>query len=118
LLDEPTSGLNPGLDKSIMEQVRDLAHDGRAVIVITDPVDPEVLRNLGQRGGVQHGHAVIGDELPGLLIDHQRDQGVRRLEVSATASLGARNSFRSHSSARWRSSRSVGRSMPASAVAD
>ena len=27
-LDEPTSGLDPGLDKSVMEQMRDLAHAG------------------------------------------------------------------------------------------
>ena len=38
-LDEPTSGLDPGLDKSVMEQMRDLAHDGRTVIVVTDSVD-------------------------------------------------------------------------------
>ena len=34
-LDEPTSGLDPGLDKSVMEQMRDLAHDGRTVVVVT-----------------------------------------------------------------------------------
>ena len=34
-LDEPTSGLDPGLDKAVMEQMRDLAHDGRTVIVVT-----------------------------------------------------------------------------------
>ena len=38
-LDEPTSGLDPGLDKSVMEQMRDLAHDGRTVIVVTSSVD-------------------------------------------------------------------------------
>jgi ABC transport system ATP-binding/permease protein len=38
-LDEPTSGLDPGLDKSLMEQMRDLAHDGRTVIVVTHSVD-------------------------------------------------------------------------------
>jgi ABC transport system ATP-binding/permease protein len=38
LLDEPTSGLDPGLDKSVMEQLRDLAHDGRTVIVVTHSV--------------------------------------------------------------------------------
>jgi ABC transport system ATP-binding/permease protein len=38
-LDEPTSGLDPGLDKSVMEQMRDLAHDGRTVIVVTHSVD-------------------------------------------------------------------------------
>jgi ABC transport system ATP-binding/permease protein len=27
-LDEPTSGLDPGLDAQVMEQMRDLAHDG------------------------------------------------------------------------------------------
>lgn len=37
-LDEPTSGLDPGLDKSMMEQMRDLAHDGRTVIVVTHSV--------------------------------------------------------------------------------
>jgi ABC-type multidrug transport system ATPase subunit len=37
-LDEPTSGLDPGLDKSVMEQLRDLAHDGRTVIVVTHSV--------------------------------------------------------------------------------
>lgn len=34
-LDEPTSGLDPGLDKTVMELLRDLAHDGRTVIVVT-----------------------------------------------------------------------------------
>jgi ABC transport system ATP-binding/permease protein len=38
-LDEPTSGLDPGLDKSLMEQMRDLAHDGRTVIVVTHSVE-------------------------------------------------------------------------------
>ena len=38
-LDEPTSGLDPGLDKSVMEQMRDLAHDGRTVVVVTHSVD-------------------------------------------------------------------------------
>ncbi len=37
-LDEPTSGLDPGLDKSVMEQMADLAHDGRTVIVVTHSV--------------------------------------------------------------------------------
>jgi ABC-type multidrug transport system ATPase subunit len=37
-LDEPTSGLDPGLDKSVMEQMRDMAHDGRTVIVVTHSV--------------------------------------------------------------------------------
>jgi hypothetical protein len=37
-LDEPTSGLDPGLDKSVMEMMRDLAHEGRTVIVVTHSV--------------------------------------------------------------------------------
>jgi ABC transport system ATP-binding/permease protein len=37
-LDEPTSGLDPGLDKSVMEQLRGLAHDSRTVIVVTHSV--------------------------------------------------------------------------------
>ncbi|MFI5959423.1 FHA domain-containing protein [Cryptosporangium sp. NPDC051539] len=40
-LDEPTSGLDPGLDKSVMEQMRVLAHDaqdGRTVVVVTHSV--------------------------------------------------------------------------------
>ena len=35
LLDEPTSGLDPGLDKAIMQQLRDLAHEARTVVVVT-----------------------------------------------------------------------------------
>jgi ABC-type multidrug transport system ATPase subunit len=38
-LDEPTSGLDPGMDKSVMEQMRDLAHDGRTVIVVTHSME-------------------------------------------------------------------------------
>jgi ABC transport system ATP-binding/permease protein len=35
-LDEPTSGLDPGLDKQMMELLRDLAHNGqRTVILVT-----------------------------------------------------------------------------------
>jgi ABC transport system ATP-binding/permease protein len=37
-LDEPTSGLDPGLDKSVMELLAKLAHDGRTVIVVTHSV--------------------------------------------------------------------------------
>jgi ABC transport system ATP-binding/permease protein len=37
-LDEPTSGLDPGLDKSVMEMLSGLAHDGRTVIVVTHSV--------------------------------------------------------------------------------
>jgi ABC transport system ATP-binding/permease protein len=37
-LDEPTSGLDPGLDKSVMAMMADLAHDGRTVIVVTHSV--------------------------------------------------------------------------------
>jgi ABC-type multidrug transport system ATPase subunit len=37
-LDEPTSGLDPGLDKSVMEMMGRLAHDGRTVIVVTHSV--------------------------------------------------------------------------------
>jgi ABC-type multidrug transport system ATPase subunit len=37
-LDEPTSGLDPGLDKSVMELMAGLAHDGRTVIVVTHSV--------------------------------------------------------------------------------
>ncbi len=37
-LDEPTSGLDPGLDKSVMEQMSELAHGGRTVIVVTHSV--------------------------------------------------------------------------------
>ena len=38
-LDEPTSGLDPGLDAQVMEQMRDLAHEGRTIIVVTHSVE-------------------------------------------------------------------------------
>lgn len=34
-LDEPTSGLDPGLDKKMMELLRELANQGRTVILVT-----------------------------------------------------------------------------------
>jgi ABC transport system ATP-binding/permease protein len=37
-LDEPTSGLDPGLDKSVMELLAQLAADGRTVVVVTHSV--------------------------------------------------------------------------------
>ncbi|GAA1270850.1 hypothetical protein GCM10009609_37460 [Pseudonocardia aurantiaca] len=37
-LDEPTSGLDPGLDKQVMHNLRDLADDGRTVVVVTHSV--------------------------------------------------------------------------------
>lgn len=37
-LDEPTSGLDPGLDKQVMNLLRDLADGGRTVVVITHAV--------------------------------------------------------------------------------
>ncbi|MGI8680746.1 MAG: ATP-binding cassette domain-containing protein [Mycobacteriales bacterium] len=37
-LDEPTSGLDPGLDRSVMHTLRQLADDGRTVVVVTHNV--------------------------------------------------------------------------------
>lgn len=37
-LDEPTSGLDPGLDKAVMALLRNLADDGRTVVVVTHSV--------------------------------------------------------------------------------
>ncbi|GAA2240727.1 FHA domain-containing protein [Kitasatospora cystarginea] len=37
-LDEPTSGLDPGMDRSVMQMLRELADDGRTVIVVTHSV--------------------------------------------------------------------------------
>ncbi|WP_431677140.1 FHA domain-containing protein [Kitasatospora sp. KL5] len=37
-LDEPTSGLDPGMDRSVMQMLRNLADDGRTVIVVTHSV--------------------------------------------------------------------------------
>ncbi|WP_030759402.1 FHA domain-containing protein [Streptomyces sp. NRRL F-2664] len=37
-LDEPTSGLDPGMDRSVMHMLRNLADDGRTVIVVTHSV--------------------------------------------------------------------------------
>jgi ABC transport system ATP-binding/permease protein len=34
-LDEPTSGLDPGLDKKMMQLLRNLANDGRTIILVT-----------------------------------------------------------------------------------
>ncbi len=34
-LDEPTSGLDPGLDKKMMELLRELANDGRTIVLVT-----------------------------------------------------------------------------------
>ncbi|GAA4812016.1 ATP-binding cassette domain-containing protein [Tomitella cavernea] len=38
LLDEPTSGLDPGMDRSMMMLLAELAHEGRTVIVVTHSV--------------------------------------------------------------------------------
>ncbi|HSX67009.1 ATP-binding cassette domain-containing protein [Nocardioides sp.] len=37
-LDEPTTGLDPGFDRSVMEQLRDLALDGCTVVAVTHSV--------------------------------------------------------------------------------
>ncbi|MFI2639432.1 FHA domain-containing protein [Streptomyces sp. NPDC018610] len=37
-LDEPTSGLDPGMDRDVMTLLRDLADDGRTVLVVTHSV--------------------------------------------------------------------------------
>lgn len=57
-LDEPTSGLDPGLDKTVMRLLRDLADGGRTVVVIThntanlDLCDKVLL--LAPRGGLAY----------------------------------------------------------------
>nr|WP_245641185.1 FHA domain-containing protein [Streptomyces megasporus] len=37
-LDEPTSGLDPGMDRDVMKLLRELANDGRTVLVVTHSV--------------------------------------------------------------------------------
>ncbi|MGK5498584.1 FHA domain-containing protein [Streptomyces sp. URMC 125] len=37
-LDEPTSGLDPGMDRDVMKLLRELADDGRTVLVVTHSV--------------------------------------------------------------------------------
>ncbi|MFD5461945.1 FHA domain-containing protein [Kitasatospora sp. NPDC127059] len=37
-LDEPTSGLDPGMERSVMRLLRELADDGRTVVVVTHSV--------------------------------------------------------------------------------
>jgi ABC transport system ATP-binding/permease protein len=54
-LDEPTSGLDPGLDKQMMELLRDLAHDGNRTIVLvthatTNITDCDRILFLGSGG--------------------------------------------------------------------
>jgi ABC transport system ATP-binding/permease protein len=67
-LDEPTSGLDPGLDRSVMEQLRDLADDDRVVVVVTHSVlaldlcDQVVVLGRGGRP------AYVGP--PGDVLDH------------------------------------------------
>ena len=38
-LDEPTSGLDPGLDRQVMNLLRDLADNGQTVVVVTHAMD-------------------------------------------------------------------------------
>ncbi|KAA1419632.1 ATP-binding cassette domain-containing protein [Nocardioides humilatus] len=67
-LDEPTSGLDPGLDRSVMEQLRDLADDDRVVVVVThsvltlDQCDQVVVLGKGGRA------AFVGH--PADVLDH------------------------------------------------
>lgn len=55
LLDEPTSGLDPGLDRQVMTILKDLASQGKTVVVVThstdnlDLVDDVLLLSTGGR---------------------------------------------------------------------
>jgi ABC-type multidrug transport system ATPase subunit len=42
-LDEPTSGLDPGLDKAVMQLLRDLSEQGRTIVLVTHATE-----NIGQ----------------------------------------------------------------------
>ncbi|WP_338485625.1 FHA domain-containing protein [Streptomyces sp. SCSIO 75703] len=44
-LDEPTSGLDPGMDRDVMKLLRELADDGRTVLVVTHSVAELALCN-------------------------------------------------------------------------
>ncbi len=67
-LDEPTSGLDPGLDRSVMEHLRDLADDDRVVVVVTHSVLAldlcDLVVVLGKGGRAQY----VGP--PAELLDH------------------------------------------------
>ncbi|MGY1453107.1 FHA domain-containing protein [Streptomyces sp. SS8] len=57
-LDEPTSGLDPGMDRDVMKLLRELADDGRTVLVVTHSVAELALCNrvlvMAPGGGVAY----------------------------------------------------------------
>ena len=53
-LDEPTSGLDPGLEKLMMDTLRQLADEGRTIILVTHATN-NILNNCDQVAFMAHG---------------------------------------------------------------
>jgi hypothetical protein len=103
-LDEPTSGLDPGLDRQVMEGLRDLADGGRVVVVVThsvlalDRCDRVLLLATGGRVAyfgpperllsffaVQDHPAVFAALADPAWVDRFAESSVRRAYVSSTS---------------------------------
>ncbi|MBI5947441.1 MAG: ATP-binding cassette domain-containing protein [Chloroflexi bacterium] len=66
-LDEPTSGLDPGLDAALMLQLRELADEGRTIVITTHAT--RNIRLCDRVIAVNRGHVVF-DGSPGEALDH------------------------------------------------
>lgn len=115
-LDEPTSGLDPGLDKQMMELLRDLAHDGNRTIVLvthatTNITDCDRILFLGSGGKLCY----FGDPTEALTFfgvkdfaniyiklqqDREIDFYVKSYQDSPYFQKYIANSFNPHASAR------------------
>ncbi|HUP99471.1 MAG TPA: ATP-binding cassette domain-containing protein [Aeromicrobium sp.] len=103
-LDEPTSGLDPGRDRTIMHQLRQLADDGRVVVVATHSVlgldlcDTVVVMARGGRlayagppeGLLEHFQCTDYPEMFDLL---ETPDGLPRTPASASAMSSSRRSM-------------------------
>jgi len=67
-LDEPTSGLDPGLDVGVMRQLRELADEGRVIVVVTHSV--LALDTCDQVVVLAPGGLVAYDGAPDGLFEH------------------------------------------------
>ena len=76
LFDEATSALDPELVRDVLGVMRDLAHDGMTMIVVTHEMG--FARDVADRVVFMDGGVIVEDGTPSEVFDHPKSERTKR----------------------------------------
>ncbi|MDE7055513.1 MAG: ATP-binding cassette domain-containing protein, partial [Oscillospiraceae bacterium] len=72
LFDEPTSALDPEMVGEVLEVMKDLAHEGMTMVVVTHEMG--FAREVGSRVIFMDGGVIVEENTPGELFTHPKSE--------------------------------------------